>query len=170
MRITTTTPVDVPAEQAWAIVADEFGDNANWVSTLKSSRLNRVTVEIGTARVCQLGTRELVEEITELDRDRLVLTYKMPNPPGPVRTVTNTWTVTPGGTSRCEVTSDVHLSLHWWATPMAPLMRLNLNRVIGKALEEFRHYAETGTPHPRKMKQQSKLPSTRAATIQVRES
>ena len=161
MRIFATTPVDVPAEHAWALVADEFGNNAKWVSSLSSSRLNRDTVEAGTGRVCQLGKQELVEEITDLDRDHLVLTYKMPNPPGPVRTVTNTWTVTPKGASRCDVSSDVNLSLRWWGKPVAPLMKLSLNRVIARALEEFRHYAETGTPHPRKVEQQRKLSSAR---------
>jgi hypothetical protein len=38
----------------------------------------------------------------------------------------------------------------WWARPLSPLMRLGLGWTLKRALEEFKHWAETGDPHPRK--------------------
>ena len=35
---------------------------------------------------------------------------------------------------------------------MGPMMKLQFGKVLREATEELKHYAETGKPHPRKVK------------------
>lgn len=152
MQVKTVTTVDVSADRSWSIIAEQFGDAADWASSLSSSRLDREQIEVGATRIGQLGKRELREEVTRLDRDGRVFAYELIDPPGPVRAATNTWTITEIGSDRSKIESEMSLSLHWLAIPFTLLIGFGLKRQIASAIEEFRTFAETGTPHERKTK------------------
>lgn len=152
MQVKTVTTVDVSADRSWSIIAEQFGDAADWASSLSSSRLDREQIEVGATRIGQLGKRQLSEKVTRLDRDGRVFAYELIDPPGPVRAASNTWTITEIGSDRSKIESEMNLSLHWLAIPLTPLIGFGLKRQIASAIEEFRTFAETGTPHERKTK------------------
>ena len=146
----TVTTVEVSADRSWSIIAEQFGDAAEWASSLSSSRLDREELEVGATRIGQLGKRQLQEKVTRLDRESRVFAYELIDPPGPVQAATNTWSITSIASDRSKIESEMDLSLHWLAIPLTPLIRLGLKRQIASAIEEFRTFAETGTPHQRK--------------------
>lgn len=154
MRIATVTTVGVPADQSWSIIAERFGDAAEWVSSLSSSRLDRAQLEVGATRIGQLGRRQLREQVTRLDRDERVFAYELLDPPGIVRAATNTWSISEAGPDRSEIRSELDLTLHWAIRPLSPLIRFGLQRQLATAIEEFQTFAETGTPHQRKLDRQ----------------
>lgn len=153
MRLTTSTPVNVSAERAWQIIAEEFGDTSVWASSMSASHLDRDTVEVGATRVGQVGKRQVSERVTMINRERRVFAYEIVDPPGPIHQATNSWVILDTGNDRCEVDSEMRMELHPLAAPLGPLLKLGIQRQLASALEEFSHYAETGTPHQRKLDQ-----------------
>lgn len=151
MRINTVNTVEVAADDAWEIIAERFGDAAEWVSSLSSSHLDQEQIEVGASRIGQLGKRQLREQVTRLDRGARVFSYELIDPPGAVLEATNTWSVSAVNAARSEVESELNIGLHKALTPLSPLVKLGLKRQLTKAFDEFRVFAETGAPHPRKL-------------------
>ena len=72
--------------------------------------------------------------------------------PGFVKSLVNSWTVRSEG-SRSQVDMELTVDIAFpFNFLMGPLMRLQFGKVLREATEELQHYAETGKPHPRKVK------------------
>ena len=73
--------------------------------------------------------------------------------PGFVQRMVARWTLDEEGASKTVVTMTLNVDI---ATPfnlfMGPVMRLQLGGVLSRSLEELQHFAERGTPHPRKVR------------------
>lgn len=142
--------LNVPATSAWAAVHDHFGAAGTWTSLLTSSRMDG-PVAVGGQRVCdsqQFG--RAVETITKIDKERMILNYAMTEGgPGFVISGRNSWRVQPLTRSTCRVSLSPTIVVTWWARPLLPLMWMGLNQSMAKVMEEFKHWVETGTPHPR---------------------
>ena len=72
--------------------------------------------------------------------------------PGFVKLLVNSWTVYPSGnksTVQMELTADIAFPFN---ILVGPMMKLQFRKVSREATEELQHYAETGKPHPRKIK------------------
>ena len=149
MQLTTVHSIEGSADHCWTIIAEQFGDTADWSSSMSSSRLDGDVLEVGTVRIGQVGKRQLRERVTRLDRANRIFAYELLDPPGFVESATNIWTITPDGPDRCTIKSELDMSLHRLATPLVPLLKLALKRQLAAAVEEFRCFAETGTPHER---------------------
>lgn len=152
MRISTTNTFDISADHGWSIIAEQFGDAAVWASSLSSSSLDRENVEVGAIRTGHIGKRQLREKVTSIDRENRVFAYELLDPPSIVQSATNRWAISPIGSDRCEIDSELVLSLPKLFNPLSPLITFGLKRQLSTAIEEFRHFAETGTPHERKLK------------------
>lgn len=155
MQVTSSTPINAPAERVWQIIGPGFARIAEWASEVPSSAPTDTGVEgdVPEGRVCAVraaGFDEIVEVLTAYDDERRTLTYLATHGmPRGVRRATNTWSVTPAGDGcvfQMVAEVDLHPALGWTARPAATFFR-RLGRVTGA---DLRHRVETGQPSPRK--------------------
>lgn len=150
MQKSRTIEVNLPADKLWQAMGERFGDNGLWAASLTSSHLTG-KLEVGVNRVCMNKTQETVEELTMFSPEKLELAYRITSDlPAIIKNASNHWSIKPIGTDKCLVTSHVKSDLVWWAMPLNPLMSLAIGGILAKAMDEFKHWAETGEQHPRK--------------------
>lgn len=157
MRKTKTVLLNVSAEQAWEAIGNRFGDNGLWAASLTSSYLTG-DLEVGVSRICMNKDHKTVEELTQYDSEHMELSYHITSDlPFFIKTAKNHWSVKSLGPNKSSMTSEVTSDLAWWALPLTPLMSLGIDGILTKAMDELKHWAETGEQHPRKKLYNSKF-------------
>ncbi len=148
--------LDVPAERAWTVLAEQFGDVGEYASGVRKSVMHE-DVGTGATRTCQtqgfgpFPSLEITETLTEFDRNAMRFEYVAGGElPRMIPSSTNRWTVEPSSSGRCRVRSHAKIQLKWWALPLAPLLSRSIHAEIQRFGEELRHKLEQGTVHPRK--------------------
>ncbi|MEX0299310.1 MAG: SRPBCC family protein [Kordiimonas sp.] len=142
--------LNISAEQAWVAVGEKFGETGQWTSLLDSSYLEGQLAP-GGYRVCMQKNKKLTERITQFDPENMKLEYELIDGRPPiVQSAGNSWSIMSLGSKCCLVSMRPEISMKWWAVLLTPLLWLGLNTSLPKVLEEFKHWAETGTVHPRK--------------------
>lgn len=150
MKRTTSTDLEIPANEAWQLLGNQFGENGDWTSFLTSSYIDG-PAEVGATRVCHNRDKITTEKITVFEPQNMKLTYVLADDmPRWLKSSPHTWTVTPRGIDKSTVTSDLVVNLKWWALPLTPVLHLVLGFVVRRVQKEFKHWAETGTPTERK--------------------
>ncbi|MEM6273883.1 MAG: SRPBCC family protein [Myxococcota bacterium] len=159
MKIEKFAKLNVSADRAWQLLGPDYVRAADWASAVFVSSARPGTPEIARApvagRVCETSLGPFTETIVEYDPSTRRIAYRATGEkmPGFMRSLVNTWKIQPTGDSTCDVTMILQAEL---APPfnvlMAPLIRLQFSGVLNRSLEEFAHFAETGNPHPRKVK------------------
>ncbi|MEM6725768.1 MAG: hypothetical protein AAF598_17135, partial [Bacteroidota bacterium] len=119
-------------------------------------------------RGCNLeGIGEIEEQLTAFDPSNYFLSYTVTNGmPKLIRTAQNSWQLKALGTKKTQVYMKEEMETNGWLTKlMSPLMKMQFGKMLKNTVEEFKHYVETGKPHPRKIKAAKKFaaPSNRIA-------
>ena len=108
--------------------------------------------------------RSIKEEIRIFDPANHVLSYEVIEGfPFFVKLGQNTWTLTQIGN---ETKVSMRLEMRTKGIigkVMSPMMRLQMGGVLTNAIEDFKHYVETGRPSPRKAKEIAKEAKKKAA-------
>lgn len=166
MHMKTSNKITVNAiiDDAWRVMADEFTHNDRWMAQVFKTRTTTNPNENLSARICELtptldGIRT-DEKIIEYDKDnyKLVFTVAIENG-GKLPVKNNVATVT------MRELSGGGVEVHWATTPslkpigyiLAPMLKLGIQKSFKEVLEEFKHYVETGEPHPRKVEAMKKV-------------
>lgn len=147
--------LETSAAAAWQLLGEEFADIATWSASLAASSIVG-DLGVGGGRVCEgLGfgpfpPSRITETLTQFDREEMALTYVATEGLPPfVRRAENRWTVEALAPHRCRVHMHATVSLVWWARPVGFLLPNLLARDVGRFVDELRHRAEEGVPHPR---------------------
>ena len=178
-ELSTELIVAAPADQVWQVIGPGFDRIGDWATAIPTStaiptpparpltgiagggpRLP-VAAEIDApvaGRVCRTGIR-LVPEVTETliayDNANRTLTYQAGGMPRFVTLARNTWTVTPIDANRSRVSLRARFDTHGLLGLLGRWAILAQTRRTGRHLaDDLRHYVETGTPSPRKQRQQ----------------
>lgn len=156
MKIENEIVINQAAAAVWAIVGDQFGDAQLWASALIHTHGHgrAVSGQVCESRTCDVkGMGRIQEKLLDFDPKRLTLQYEVVEGfPFFVERGVNRWTLTAeGSTTRVQSTAEI-TTKGLAGLLMAPLMKLQMARLMRQSLEELKHYAETGTPHPRKAK------------------
>lgn len=150
MKKSRTVELNISAERAWEAIGNRFGDNGLWAASLTSSHLTG-GLAVGVDRICMNKEHETVERLTLFDPKNMELAYKITSDlPAIIKTAKNHWSVKSLGTNKSSMTAEVTSNLVWWAIPLSPLMTMAVNGILTKAMDELKHWAETGEQHPRK--------------------
>lgn len=150
MKKSKTVILDLSATQAWEAIGNRFGDNGIWAASLTSSRLSG-DLEVGVERICMNKQHETIEKLTSFDAKNMELSYEITSKlPNFIKTAKNHWSVKSLGINKSSMTSTVTSDLVWWAKPLSPLMSFAISGILTKAMDELKHWAETGQQHPRK--------------------
>ena len=159
MQIKQTFTINTSAETVWAILGHQFDRVSEWASGVYASHgRNTGTVLLGapsSGRICDTKLGPFKETITQYDEERRILAYTAQgdNMPFFVKGMSNTWTVTPLGQHQAQVEMRMEASLlPVFSLVMGPLMRIQLGGVLKEIQTEMKYFAETGMPHPRKVK------------------
>jgi hypothetical protein len=153
MEIRTTVSLPVSPQRAWVALADRFGDIASWASSVTASSLDG-PVAIGVTRTCEIagfgpfGAGAVRERLVELDPSSRCLTYEVSaGLPGMLESARNRWRIeaSPIDPGACVVHSHATLELRRALRWLAPMLRWQLRGRVRRALEEFAHFAETGS-------------------------
>lgn len=158
MKIKKTIIIDATADRVWEILGPRYAQAGDWASSVYASvpRLDLPALSDApvAGRVCQTSLGPFTETIEAYDTQHRHVAYSATGEkmPGFVKRLTNSWTVrAKGGMSEVEMELNAKIVFPFsWL--MGPLMRMQFARVLKDATQELKHYAETGTPHPRKVK------------------
>ncbi len=159
MKITKSLTVRKPVAEVWQALGPEFSDVGAWASGVYTSRA-RGGVPVHkdapcVGRVCQTSLGPFTETIERYDVDRHTILYSATGDkmPGFVRRLANQWTLHATGPDTTRVTMELGADLAFpFSVFMGWAMKRQFNKVLGESIEEFGHFVETGTQHPRKRK------------------
>ncbi len=158
MKGTFHVAIERSAEGVWAILADEFSEVANWLGPVAASHPAAPGADgMPAGRVCDSSLGATDETFVHYEAEAMTFTYEaiVRNAPVyfPVRGGRTTWTVKSLGADRCEAHIDGEaLWKPVLGVLLRPVMGLFVATLARRSLEELKHYAETGEPHPRKLK------------------
>lgn len=160
MKIEKSIVVNTPIDHAWKVFVTDFNDAHEWMASV----YNSYERPEGGGRVCNLSTKEnglrADETITRSDATNHVFAFTVHAQNAgalPVKENHNTITMKKLGEHTTEVV--------WTAEPkpttagkfLSLLLKVGLGKVFGEVLEEFKYYAETGKPHPKKIQAMEKV-------------
>lgn len=158
MKISKTIIIDAPAEKVWDILGPNYTNAGDWASSVYASHARPGTPKVAAApvagRVCQTSLGPFTETIEAFDDLRRHVAYSATGDkmPGFVRRLVNSWTIHPSG-NKSKVDMELNADIAFpFNILMGPMMRSQFGKVLREATEELKHYAETGKPHPRKVK------------------
>ncbi len=158
MKISKTININAPTDRVWDILGPNYVNAGDWASSVYASDARPGTPKVAEApvagRVCQTSLGPFTETIEAYDANRRHVAYSATGDkmPGFVKRLVNSWTVQPNGSAskvQMELSADIAFPLN---ILMGPMMKLQFGKVLREATEELKHYAETGKPHPRKVK------------------
>ena len=159
MKIARKLRVDAPPDRVWNILGPNYVRAGDWASSVYVSAARAGTPKVPGApvagRTCETSLGPFTETVEAYDADRRHVAYSATGDkmPGFMRGLRNSWTVrsAPGGGSEVEMELNADIAFPFNVL-MGPMMKLQFGKVLKEATQELKHYAETGTPHPRKVK------------------
>lgn len=162
MEFTRETLINAPIEQAWDILGNQYTEAYKWASGLNHSegqgtpKFEGATCSNRACDTTALGA--IKEEIRIFDPENHILSYEVIEGfPFFVKLGQNTWTLTQEG-NQTKVSMKLQmLTKGLVGKIMGPMMRLQMGGILTNAIEDFKHYVETGKPSPRKAKEIAKL-------------
>lgn len=154
MKIENEIIISRPTAAVWAIVGDQFGDAQLWASALTHTHGHgrEISGQVCESRTCDVkGMGRIREKLLDFDPERHTLKYEvLEGFPFFVERGVNRWTLTEeGGGTRVQSTAEI-TTKGLVGRLMAPMMKMQMARLMRQSLEELKHYVETGAPHPRK--------------------
>ncbi len=166
MNIKKEILVNKNIEEAWEVLGNQFGEAYKWASGLNhSNAYGKAQLEGATCsnRACDTTQGKIKEVVKIFDSKRYILEYEVIEGfPFFIDTAINRWTLTPHENAT-RVNIDFNLKTKGlMGFIMKPMMKMQMNKLIGFAIEDFKHFVETGKPSPRKMKEISKSPAMAA--------
>lgn len=160
MNIKKKITVNKNIEKAWDVLGNQFGEAYKWASGLNHSNAYGKPQLEGTTcnnRSCDTTQGKIEEVIRTFDSKNYILEYEVIDGfPFFVDTGINKWQLTANG-----ITTNVNIDFNLKTKGlmgfiMNPMLKMQMNKLIGFALEDFKHYVETGQPSPRKVKELAK--------------
>lgn len=158
MQIHTAINVSAPAEKAWEVIGEKFGDFGEWTTALESSSL-RGELGVGATRVCRTNGVGLFppmvaeERLITFDPEQKSYTYVVTKGlPAMFKRAQNAWSIETIDKTNCIVHSHVNIEMKTWIRPFSWIFGMAIKRDMKKFFSEMSYFIETGKIHPRKMK------------------
>lgn len=157
MEIRAEVVIDAPAQAAWALIGDQFGEIGQWAAPIVRSSVDSQPGP-GAIRTCQIAkfgpfpAGSIKERLLVFDPAAMTLTYEsVEGMPSFVSRAVNRWSVHAESAARCVVRTHATLVLNGPIRMLAPLLKLKLRADGARVLSELRYRVEYGRPHPRKL-------------------
>ncbi len=155
MHIEVYTNVNVPADKAWNLMANQFDKVHEWSAGISHSSGSRNACEQGSKRSCDTALGHFDEKIVRFNEAKKRFAYYATSKDMPffVKGMVIENKVSPISAISCRAgyVVDVDMIVPFNIFP-GILMKMKFKQTLGLNLEEFKHYLETGQKHPRKIK------------------
>ena len=158
MQIRTHIKVSAPAEKAWEVIGEQFGDFGKWTTALSSSSL-RGELGVGATRVCHTNgfgpfpAMIAEEQLVDFNPEQKRYTYVVHKGlPAMFNRAQNAWSIETVDKTSCIIHSHVTLELKVWLRPFSWIFTLLIKRDMKKFFDEMDYFITNGEIHPRKTK------------------
>ena len=159
MKLALEVTANAPIDRVWDILGPGYVNAGDWASAVYIShpRVGEAKVAGAPAagRVCQTSLGPFTESIEEYDpvNHRVAYSATGDKMPGFVKSLVNSWTLTPAGSGRTKVRVELNADIAFpFNVFMGWMMKMQFRGALKDSIEDLKHYAETGKPHPRKLK------------------
>ncbi len=142
----------VPANKVWELLAENYECVGDWASLVPESAPRIKDGEL-VGRTCSSTYGDVQEIITNWDERNLTYSYEADGLPAMFKSGKNVWKIEPIGEERSKV--KMSLSMEISALPgllMGWIIKFNMGKDLDGLMEDLKHYAENGIPHPKKLK------------------
>ena len=154
MEMRAEVVINAPAEDAWAVIGERFGDIGEWASAITESVVDGPPA-VGRVRTCRVAgfgpiTAGVIRErLIEFNPEARSLSYEAAaGMPWFIADAVSRWSVHAGPGSACTVRIHATLGLRLAARLVSPALRWRMRADTRRALAELRHRVETGQPAP----------------------
>ena len=159
MKLALEVTANAPIDRVWEILGPGYVNAGEWASAvyISSARAGQSKIAGAPAagRVCQTSLGPFTETIQEYDPNNHRVAYSATGDkmPGFVKSLVNSWTLTPAGSGRTKVRMELNADIAFpFNVLMGWMMKMQFRGALRDSIEDLKHYAETGKPHPRKLK------------------
>lgn len=153
--------VKQPIHQVWDLLGNQYGEADKWASGLFHSEAigePKIQGAVCNNRTCEISSGTIKEEVRKFDAKNHILSYEVIEGfPFFVDQAINTWTLQAQGKNTLVNMHLVMTTKGFIGKLMQPMLKLQMNSLLQHAIEDFKHYSETGKPSPRKAKELAKL-------------
>ncbi|MEN0048212.1 MAG: SRPBCC family protein [Bacteroidota bacterium] len=153
--------IDKSIEEVWEVLGNQYGEAYKWVSGLSHSEaFGKPTLEGAScsSRACDTTFGSIKEQVRIFDAQNYILEYEVVEGfPGFMESAINNWKLTKTGANTTRV--DMHLTATTKGLVgkiMRPMMKLQMGKATANAVQDLKHYVETGQPSALKAKELSK--------------
>lgn len=159
MQVQMDIEINAPADEAWKVLGEGFGEIAEWDSGLKASSLVG-GLKTGGIRTCESSTgfgpfkAGIVQErLVTYDPSSMIFAYEgISGLPGFVGHAGNRWSIHNVDLQHCIVrfvaTIEFRGILKTLGPLIGPLMKLLMKADLKRFVKELRYRVEIGRPHP----------------------
>ncbi len=146
--------------EVWQILGNDYANAHKWAAGLYHSEgMGQPQLEGASCntRSCDTSSGKIKEEIRVFDPANYVLAYEVIDGfPFFVDTAVNRWSLHPQGD---KTLIKMHLTMKTKGLVgflMAPMMKLQINKVTRDAVADLKYYVEHGVPSPQKAREMAK--------------
>ncbi|MEO1189426.1 MAG: SRPBCC family protein, partial [Pseudomonadota bacterium] len=148
MKITKKIRIEADTDRVWQVLGPDYAHADRWASSVFVSHPRPGAPKIAGApcvgRVCHTSLGPFTETIEAYDPERRRVAYAATGEkmPGFVRSLVNSWYLSPIGDhateARMELNADITPPFNWL---MGWIMHRQFNRVLSESIEELKHFA-----------------------------
>ncbi len=146
--------IHVSAETLWEKTAEDFGGIDKWIASVADVTFTPSDDgdSLGAERVCVSPFGETHETMVIYDEENLTFAYEIEGLPPIIARGVNNWTITPINDRNSSIEMRLEVEFADMADDdMQAQFQTQIGELLGQAVEELKHYVETGQPHPRKL-------------------
>lgn len=170
MQIRRSITIQAPADRVWTILGPNYLRVQDWASSVNVSR-NRDAGRApkgapASGRVCETSIGPVQETMVRYDEADREMAYSAQAEKMPffVQHMINNWKVSAMGPGQCRVDMWLEVQLSFpFNLLMGWMMRMQIGKLLTESVEELKHFAETGRPHPRKERAAAAFSAKQAA-------
>jgi hypothetical protein len=148
--------INADLDKAWQVLGPGYAAIDQWASAVKQSEAKDTQSLNGSVcmeRSCQVtGLGNVLAKLTEYSETNHMLVYQVvKGMPGIVKYAACTWSLANIGNGQISLVVRFEFKTGGLLGGlMKGLVRNNTSKLYAGAAEEFKHYLESGAPHPRK--------------------
>ncbi len=144
--------LNVSATKAWNLLAENYENVGDWATIIPESAARNENGKI-VGRTCSSTYGDVQEIITSWDKENMTYSYEADGLPAMFKSGKNVWKIDPIGDDRSKVKMNLRMEMS--ALPgffMGWMIKSKMAKDLEGLMEDLKHYAETGSPHPKKLK------------------
>jgi hypothetical protein len=161
MKIILEQVIAKPIADVWEVLGNQFGQIDKWSSLISHSEVSGeakipgASFSIRSTKTTQGPTQQ---KLTSFNPEKHTLSYKaISGTPFFIKSVNATWSLKKKDDNTTDLTLDFEYETQGiMGLILRPIVKKKFSKLGAEIIDDFKHYVENGTPHPRKVASASK--------------